>query len=156
MAIVTTRGRIAVATAVKEKPIFLCVGEGLAAWDTNKPAEPVGATALTTPLGWRKANQVLYCTPKADGELLVPTGNFTVSGTATNYLYLSFQFDFKDLPDKTIREVGVFLNTTQTGTETGLLTPTQIKTAGDLMVLEYLRIIRNTSVRQQFEFILQF
>ncbi|PZP56132.1 MAG: hypothetical protein DI604_35775, partial [Delftia acidovorans] len=100
MAIVTDVGRKTVATAVKEKTIFIGIGQGDVSWDTTPENENVAATALVSPLGYRKADQVLYCKPDANGDILVPTGNFSVSDLPTNYLYLSFQFAFADASDK--------------------------------------------------------
>lgn len=156
MAIVTDAGRKAVATAVKEKTIFIGIGQGDVSWDTTPENENVADTALVSPLGYRKADQVLYCKPDPNGDILVPTGNFSVSDLPTNYLYLSFQFAFADASDKIIRESAVFLNTVVNGSDDGYLAPSAITNVGDMLILEHLRIIRYPEVRQQFEFILQF
>ncbi|UIS74645.1 baseplate protein [Morganella phage Mecenats66] len=156
MAIVLNQGRIAIATAISALPIYVGIGSGDVSWDTTPEPEDVNAKTLVSPLGYRKATQVQFCKPKSDGEILVPSGNFEVSLEPTNYLYLSFQFNFTDVPEETIREVGVFLNTTLTGSQTGFITPEQIASVGDMTVLEHVKIARSANVRQQFEFIIQF
>lgn len=160
MAILTNSGRAAVAMSVKDQPIHMAWGSGNAAWDDDPEAEPVEAAALVNELGRRRATQVLYCTPSPSGELVVPTGRFTVSLVPTKYLYMRFAFDFNDAPASTIRELGIFLATVPKSTvpiDQEYLVPSEIEEQGILLALERItKIERSASIRQQFEFVIQF
>lgn len=158
MAILTTSGRTALAIAVANESIHLAWGAGDPDWDTTPEAESIAATALVSEVGRRVATQVTYCTPDAEGEIIVPNGRFTVSGTPTNNLFLRFNFDFTDAPLASIREIGIFMGTTLVGGlppgQTYFL-PADLATPGILLALERIpKIIRSAAVRQAFEFVL--
>lgn len=160
MAILTDSGRAAVAVAIKGQTIHLAWGTGNASWDTTPVPEPAGATALVAEIGRRKVTQTLYCLPSADGEIEVPNGRFTVSDVPTKYLYLRFTFDFNDAPAATIRETAIFLGTVAKAgvpANQNYLAPADVEDAGKMLSLEYTaKIERSPSVRQQFEFVIQF
>lgn len=161
MAILTNSGRAAAAAAVKAQPIHMAWGTGLPAWDDAFVPEDVTATALVDEIGRRRVTQVQFCLPDAQGELVVPTGRFSVSATPTKYLYMRFSFDFTDAPANTIREVAVFLNTTAKASVPAgkdYLVPADIESPGILLALEHLttKLVRSSAVRQQFEFVIQF
>lgn len=160
MAILTNSGRAAAAMAVKAQPIHMAWGGGDPEWDDVPVPEPATATALLNEYGRRRATQVLYCLPDAQGELVVPTGRFTASATPTKYLYMRFAFDFTDAQASTIRELAVFIGTiakvsVPAGQE--YLVPSEIEDSGLMLALEHIpKLVRSANVRQQFEFVIQF
>ena len=81
MAILTTSGRIALATAIKGSTLHLAWGSGEAEWDTTQPREPRSAIALTNEIGRRKVNLVEYCTPQGDGDIVMLGARFAKSDT---------------------------------------------------------------------------
>lgn len=158
MAILTTSGRTAMAIAIAAQPLHLAWGSGDAAWDATPVPEPVGATALVQEIGRRTASLIQYCTPDAQGELVVPAGRYAISASPTQHLYLRFNFDFTDASASLIREAGVFLGTVlQSGLPEGqrYFAPADIASPGTLLALErFPKITRSASVRQSFEFVL--
>ena len=160
MAILTNSGRAAAAAAIKAQPLYMAWGSGDVAWDTDPAAEPADAIALVNELGRRRVTQVIFCQPDTQGELVVPTGRFTVSEAPTKYLYMRFSFDFTDAAASTIREVAVFSGTTPkasvpSGQE--YIVPAEIEDPGLMLALEHIdALVRSASVRQQFEFVIQF
>lgn len=160
MAILTNSGRAAAAMAVKAQPIHMAWGGGDPAWDDVPVPEPATATALLNEYGRRRATQVLYCTPDPQGELVVPTGRFTASATPTKYLYMRFAFDFTDAQASTIRELAVFIGSiAKVSVPAGqdYLVPSEVQDPGLMLALEHIpKLVRSASVRQQFEFVIQF
>lgn len=160
MAILTNSGRAAAAMAVKAQPIHMAWGEGNPAWDDTPTPEQATTTALINELGRRRATQVLFCTPDPNGELVVPTGRFAASATPTKYLYMRFAFDFTDAPASTIREIAVFIGSiAKAGVPAGqdYLIPSEVQDPGMMLALEHIpKLVRSASVRQQFEFVIQF
>lgn len=159
MAILTNSGRTALAAAIVAKPIHMAWGSGDAAWDATPVAVTTSATALVSEIGRRAATIIDYCTPQVDGELIVPTGTFTVSVVPTRFIYLRFNFDFVDSPVASIREVAVYSDTMLVG---GLpvgqryFSPGEISAQGILMVVERItKFERSPSVRQSFEFVIE-
>lgn len=160
MAILTNSGRAAVAAAVKSQTIHMAWGSGDAAWDDTPVPEPAEATALVNELGRRRITQALFCLPDPQGELVVPSGRFTVSEAPTKYLYMRFSFDFSDAPASTIREVGIFTGTVVKDTVPAgqdYVVPSEVEHPGQMLALERIpKMERSASVRQQFEFVIQF
>lgn len=160
MAIITESGRIAVAASVKSQQIHMAWGTGDPLWDSSPEPEDVGATALLNEIGRRRVTQTLFCTPSPTGELIVPSGRFSVSEVPTKYIYLRFSFDFDDAPSETIRELGVFVGTQlKPGVpeDKEYVEPSEIESPGQLLVIEHiLAMPRSDEVRQQFEFVIQF
>lgn len=160
MAILTNSGRAAAAMAVKAQPIHMAWGEGNPDWDETPVAESATATGLINEYGRRRAVQALYCLPDPQGELVVPSGRFSVSVDPTKYLYMRFAFDFTDAPASTIREIAVFIGTIgQPSVPTGqdYLIPSDVQDPGMMLALEHIpKLVRSASVRQQFEFVIQF
>lgn len=158
MAILTTSGRTAIAVAIAAQPLHLAWGSGDAAWDETPVPEPIDATALVQEVGRRAVTLVQFCQPDPEGELVVPSGRFTISAEPTQHLYLRFNFDFADAAASLIREAGVFLGTqVQTGLPEGqrYFAPTDVADPGTLLALErFPKITRSSSVRQSFEFVL--
>lgn len=160
MAILTNSGRAAAAAAIKAQSLYMAWGSGDVSWDTVPVPEPAEATALVNELGRRRVTQALFCLPDDNGELVVPTGRFTVSATPTKYLYMRFSFDFSDASASTIREVAVFSGTVpDAGIPAGqdYLIPSEVQGPGLMLALERIAALaRSSSVRQQFEFVIQF
>jgi len=160
MAILTNSGRAAVSEVLMDQPLHLAWGSGDAAWDTEPVSEPLTALALEAEIGRRTATQVQYCRPDADGEIVVPNGQFAISAEPTNFLFLRFTFDFADAATATIRELGVFVGTTIKSTVPAnqqYFLPADIESPGRLMLLERIpKLDRSPEIRQQFEFVVQF
>lgn len=160
MAILTDSGRAAVAAAVKSQAMHMAWGSGDPLWDTSPVPESMSSTALVAEVGRRKATQAMFCLPDPAGEIVVPNGRFTVSEKATKYLYMRYAFDFSDSPDAIIREVAVFLGTvakSSVPSTQDYLLPGDIQDPGQMLALEHIaKIERSSSVRQQFEFVIQF
>ncbi|SFU79644.1 hypothetical protein [Pseudoduganella namucuonensis] len=160
MAILTSSGRAAVAASIKAMPLHLAWGAGLPSWDATPEPEPVLATALQSEIGRRELTQALFCVPDANGEVIVPTGRFSISNEPTNNLYLRFNFDFADAASSDIREVGVFVGTVvKSGLPPGqkYFTLAELQQHGQLLALERLpKFSRNAAVRQTFEFVITF
>jgi hypothetical protein len=159
-AVLTTSGRIAIATAIKARTAHLAWGSGDAAWGNTPPEPPANATALLAEVGRRKATQVDYCAPDSGGAISVPEGKFSVSATPTNNLYFRFHFEFEEAVGSTIREQAIFLDTVAAdGVPAGqfYLTPAQVAQPGTLLVIERRApIVRQITTRQLFEFVVTF
>lgn len=159
-AVLTTSGRVAIATAIKARTAHLAWGSGDAAWGNTPPAPAGNATALLAEIARRKANQVDFCTPDAAGAISVPEGKFSVTSTPTNNLYFKFHFEFADAVGSTIREQAIFLDTVAAaGVPSGqlYLLPAEVAQPGTLLVIERRApIIREITTRQLFEFVVTF
>lgn len=161
MATLTQDGRAGLAASVKARNIYLGIGSGQTAWDTTTPAESTASSALTTAVGYRVATQKDFVvTAPGTGAISLPSGRYDVSATQTNQLYLRFTLDFADASSATIRETGIFLDTTPNG---GLpagqqfFTTSEVSSAGTLYLVEHIAaIIRTAATRETFEFVLQF
>ena len=158
--VLTTSGRIAIATAIKARTAHLAWGSGDAAWGNTPPSPPGNATALVAEVARRKANQVEFCTPDAAGVIFVPEGRFSISATPTNNLYFKFHFEFADAVGSTIREQAIFLDTVlAAGVPAGqfYLLPADVAQPGTLLGIERRApIIREITARQLFEFVVTF
>jgi hypothetical protein len=156
-AILTTSGRISIATAIKARTAHLAWGSGNAAWGNTPPAPPANSSALLAEVGRRKATLVDYCAPDANGAISAPEGRFSVSATPTNSLYFKFHFEFEDGVGSTVRELGIFLDTVAAaGVPTGqfYLVPAQVAQTGMLLAIERRApIVREITTRQLFEFV---
>jgi hypothetical protein len=160
MATLVTSGRTAIADSIRDGALFMGWGAGLVAWDTAFVTEDSSKTQLVTPVGYRKLTESAFCTPNANGTIVVPTGNFNVSQTPTNHLYLRFTFDFDDAPTAQIRETAVFLGTvTDPALPLGQMyfSPAQVTNPGTMLVAENVpRINRTAATRETFEFVVTF
>ena len=160
MAILTNSGRAAAAAAIKAQSLYMAWGGGDVSWDTTPVAEPADATSLVNELGRRRVTQAMFCLPDPQGELVVPTGRFTVSDAPTKYLYMRFSFDFTDAAASTIREAAVFSGTTAKASVPAgqdYIVPSEIENPGLMLALEHIdALVRSASDRQQFEFVIQF
>jgi hypothetical protein len=161
MAILTTSGRAALAAAVKQQALHLAIGEGDPSWDgQHPPSESTAQTALLREVGRRVVDEVHFVSAAAEGEIVVPTGRFSISSDPTNNLFIRVRFDFEDAATSTIREQALFVGTV-TKPELPLgqkyFSPTDLLEAGILLVLENsVPIVRQPSTRETFEFVVTF
>jgi hypothetical protein len=159
-AILTTSGRIAIATAIKARTAHLAWGTGDAGWGNTPPAPPSNASALLAEIGRRKSRSIDFVTPNANGDIVVPEGKFSISATPTNILCFDFFFDFEDGVGSTIREQAIFLDTVAAGgVPVGqyYLEPADIANPGVLLVIQRTApIIRELTTRQRFQFVVTF
>jgi hypothetical protein len=161
MATLTTSGRAGLAAAIAARNIYLGLGSGSSSWDSSgTPPENISQTALLAAVGFRKAAQVAFVTPNAQGSISLPSGRYNVSQSQTNYLYLRFTLDFADAGTATIRETGVMLDTVpNVGLPAGQMffSAAQVSNPGTLYLLEHVpAIIRTPATRETFEFVLTF
>ena len=162
MATLVTTGRAGLAASVKARNIFLGIGAGQTAWDTNGvDPENIASTGLYSAIGYRKAAQVEFVTSAASGAISLPSGRYDVSSADTNLLYCKFTLDFVDASSSTIRETGIFLDViTGSGLPAGQMffdAATEVTSSGTLYLLEHLSsIIRTPATRETFEFVLTF
>ena len=160
MAILTTGGRAALATAIKAVPLHLAWGRGNPDWDTNRPREPRGATALVDEIGRRKVNLVEYCIPQGDGEIVMLGARFTPSAQPTANLHFRTEFDFNDGLGETIRELGVFVGSRpRDGLPAGqtYFAPQELADSGILLAIDYITAVpRGVGARIAFDFVITF
>ena len=116
-------------------------------------------SALTGEIGRRAVSSVEFVTPDPNGNLYTPGGDrWSVSSTATRYLYVATQFDFLEAATETIREVGIFVDGVRAaGVPEGqlYLTPEEVAEPGYLLLLDrFAGIPRSPSSRQGFSYVL--
>ena len=161
MATLVTSGRAGLAASVAAREIFLGVGGGDSAWDANgTPPEDITSAALAAPIGFRKAAQVSFVAPAAEGAISLPSGRYDVSETQTNFLYLRFTLDFENASTATIRETGILLDTVvdeELPPGQMFFDAAEVVDPGTLYLLEHVpAIIRTPATRETFEFVLTF
>ena len=126
----------------------------------GRPPEDTGRTALLREVGRRVVDEVHFVSPDAQGEIVVPTGRYTISIEPTNHLFVRVRFDFEDAATNTIREQGLFVGTeTNAGLPVGqkFFIPAQIEEPGILLILQHsVPIVRQPSTRETFEFVVTF
>ena len=129
-------------------------------YNVDTPPEEVNATALLNEVGRRTVDEVLFCVPDPEGDLVTPTGRFTASDEPTNNLHMRFTFDFEDSPGEIIRELGIMVNTV-----VDELLPdgqryfqgAEITDPGILLVLEHtVPLVRTAATRETFSFVVTF
>lgn len=165
MAILVESGRIAVAIAIRSQAIHLAWGSGDSAWDAvPAPGQQplVSETGLKNEVGRLLVTSPMFVEPNASGSISVANGRFEASpnDAPTKYLYLRFAFDQTDAASETIRELGIFVGGTTVATPVSgrkYYNTSEVLTPGRLLVLEYIdKLVRSASVKQQFEFVIQF
>lgn len=159
MPILTKSGRVVIAESIAARPLHLAWGTGDGAWLTP-PSESVNATGLQSEIGRRVASEVAYVVPDENGDIVLPNGKFSRSGTPTNHLYVRTSFNFVDASSSVIREIGLFSGTVaQSGLPDGqqYFTPGEISSPGRLLHLENLApIYRSPAIRPSFEVVVTF
>lgn len=160
MATLVTSGRAGLAASVKARDIYLGIGSGQTSWDSSLPAETTASTDLETAIGYRKSTQKDFVTVDANGSITLPSGNYTVSSSETNLLYIKFQLQFEDANTSTIRETGIFLDATvDASLPSGQMffTASEVTDTGTLYLIEHIAsVIRTPATRESFEFVLTF
>lgn len=160
MATLVTSGRAGLAASVKARNIFLGIGSGQTSWDSSLPSEATSSTSLNNPIGYRKSTQADFVTTDANGAITLPSGNYTVSSSETNLLYIKFQLQFEDANTSTIRETGIFLDTVvDSSLPSGQMffTSSEVSSTGTLYLIEHIAsVIRTPATRESFEFVLTF
>lgn len=161
MATLTTSGRAGLAASIAARNIFLGLGAGNPDWDSEgTPPESISSSALAAPVGFRKAAQVSFVAPAAQGAIALPSGRYDISATQTNYLYLRFTLDFENASTATIRETGILLDTVVDGELPSgqmFFAASEVDDPGTLYLLEHVpAIIRTPATRETFEFVLTF
>lgn len=161
MAILTTSGRVGIARSVKAQEIFLAWGTGDESWGNIPPTEGLlESTALVHEVGRRICENVEFCEPDDQGEIITPTGRFTATLAPTNNLHFEVLFDFEDAAGLEIREFGLFTNTVvNEGAPVGqkYFLPNEIDNIGSLLVIERCApIYRQAMTREQENFVISF
>lgn len=123
------------------------------------PALSASETALVAEVGRREAASVEFVVPDESGVISTPGGErWTISVTPTRYLYVQVLFDYLEAVGETIREVGVFVDTTRaSGVPEGqlYLTPEEIEDQGYLLLLDrFAGITRSSDARNGFSYVL--
>nr|WP_253308743.1 hypothetical protein [Rickettsia endosymbiont of Ceutorhynchus assimilis] len=126
----------------------------------STPPEPINATKLINEVGRRTADEVLFCKGDENGELITPSGRFRPSNVPTNNLFLKFTFDFTDVANQVIRELGVMVGTKvkkELPEGQRYFEPKDIEDPGILLVLEHtVPLIRTAATRETFAFVVTF
>ncbi len=85
MAILTKSGRVAMARSVKSQEVFLAWGTGEESWGMTPPTENLlESTELVKEVGRRICESVEFCYPDDQGEIITPSGRWSVTETPTN------------------------------------------------------------------------
>lgn len=160
MAILTESGRVSVAHYISQQPLHMAWGNGLPAWDvTPEPNDP-SQTDIVDEIGRLVATRVQFASPDPVGEVMLPEGNFSISGAPTKYLLLTFDFQYNNAIGQDIRDLGVFVGTTvktSVPPETQYLVPSNIQDPGMLLVAERVsKFTRVSNVKQKFIYVIEF
>jgi hypothetical protein len=165
MAVLEDQGRIELAELVKNRPLHLAWGRGLAAWDNQPQPEPITATVLVDEIGRRIASQKHFVVPETDPQAIntiqVPGGDlYRIVETPSRWVFVEFVFDFGDGIGESIRELGMFIGTeTQASLPIGqrYFAPNQVTNAGRLYMLDHIpRLIRSGATEQIYRYVLPF
>jgi hypothetical protein len=158
VAVLTKSGRAAIAASIKNQKIHLAWGQAAPAGQDDH--EDVSATALVNEVGRRRADEVLFVEGDDDGPLVTPTGRFSAVDYPTNNLFMRFTFDFENAANKTIRELGVFIDTVvnpELPSGQWYFELNDIVGPGILLVLEHtVPLIRTAATRESFSFVITF
>jgi hypothetical protein len=159
MPILTKSGRVVIAESISLRPIHCAWGTGDGAW-TVPPSEDADATSLIAEVGRREASEVAFVVPDVDGDIILPSGNYSRSGTPTNHLLIVTNFDFGDASSTVIREIGIYVGTTVVGGLPGgqkYFVPAEVATPGRLLHVENMApIFRSPAIRENFEVVITF
>jgi hypothetical protein len=162
MSLLTLTGRIAIATAVRDKAdsIYLAWGSGDSAWDTTPVDVDDTLTELEDEVGRRLLTYSAFVVEDDEGEIVTPSGSYTISANPTTNLFMRFAFDTTDSPSAIIREVGLFTDgTVNDGLPPGqkYFSPAEVDDPGIMAAVErFTHFTRSPDVRQTFEFVWPF
>jgi len=142
MAVLTYLARAAWANYIKSRNLYLAIGTGDESWGEIPPSPDYEATGLTHEIGRKKLARAFFVNEDENGEIDMPGGRrYSYSDTPTRQVYLLFLFDYGDGLSKSIREIGIFMDTE---TKAGLpetqsyFVPEEIENPGTLILLEHL------------------
>lgn len=142
MAILTFSGRAAIVDYLRTCPLFLAIGTGHPNWGSVPDPPDYDATGLINEIGRKKLTQAFFVNEDDNGEIEMPGGrHYSQSAIPTRHLFVRFLFGYGEGVNATIREVGIFINST---TKSGLpatqtfFTPDQIQEQGSLLLLEHI------------------
>lgn len=132
----------------------------LISYVVDTPPEDISAGQLISEIGRREADEVVFCLPDEQGDLVTPTGRFTASQQPTNNLHMRFTFDFEDSPGEIIRELGIMVNTALAENlpeGQKYFQGADITDPGILLVLEHtVPLVRTAATRETFSFVVTF
>lgn len=160
MALLTNTGKLVLAEVFKNKQYWCAWGTGDPSWDGSgvsgaAHAPTVNDTALVNEIGRRIISNAEYCTPDANGDIVVPSGTYSASQSRTRYVHLRFNFSLLDSPEATIREVGVFANAVIANGAPSYITPSYVTSPGDLVAVErFDAVVLQDTPRRVFDFVI--
>lgn len=135
-------------------------GECVVSFTISHPPEPIDRTELLGELGRRVVDEVHFVSENPAGEIVVPTGRFSISPDPTNHLFVRVRFDFEDAATGTVREQALFVGSTMNEdlpVGQKFFLPSEVKDPGILLVLQHsVPIVRQPSTRETFEFVVTF
>lgn len=142
MAVLTYEARKNLAEYILSRPLFLAIGTGNNDWEDIPPEPDYHATGLENEIGRKKLTRAFFVNEDENGEIDMPGGQrYSYSENPTRQIYLHFMFDYGEGLAKSIREVGVFMNTE---IKSGMLEkqtyflPDELENPGILLMLEHL------------------
>ena len=162
MGIITDSGRSAVAQAVKDQRLYMAWGNGDENWDEAKSPEDELSIRLVNEVGRKTLFRSLFVYPDDAGELVISEeSRYAISTSPTKYLYLEFDFDFRDGAGESIREIGIFMGgKIKEGLPPGqsYFTPADVIDPGTLLMLEHREKVleRTTSERCFIAYVIPF
>lgn len=160
MAIITNSGRSAMASAIKDSTLHVAWGTGDETWDDTDHRESRNATELIAEIGRVLVKKAVFCLPDEAGDIIMQGARFAPSATPTPNLHIKADFDFSDGLGQTIRELGVFVNTSVVkGLPRGqrYFTPDNLTDKGVLLALDHITPMqRGVGAKVSFDFVISF
>lgn len=159
MAILAQSGRIVIAEAIILRPLHLAWGSGDGAW-IDPPAEDADAVSLMNEVGRRVVTQAQYVVSDENGEISLPSGNFSLSAIPTKHLFFNTVFDYADASSVVIREIAIFVGTqtdSQLPSGQQYFAPSEVTDPGRLLHLENIQpVFRSPAIRETFKVVITF
>lgn len=153
--LLTRAARIAIATSIKNKDLFLAVAAGDEEWGPNPPFPSINAIATTTAaLAFKRITHKVYCAPDpVEGTIVTPSGaKFKPVFEPTEHLYLKCVLEADEVPQLTYRELAIFMDSvmdSQLPPGQNLFMPADVVDAGTLVALQRRDvIIRQPEIRE--------
>ena len=170
MAVFTQDGRTVLAQALLNMTLFLAVGEGDPAWDSeplpttpeeqeSRDAALSGLSDLVSKVGITRTREKFFVTPDNAGSILMSDGAaYSQSETPTPYVFVRFQLELPDAADSTLRETGIFVGTQLAESVPAgqqYIAAANVVSFGKLIEVDrFAPIVRDGSIGQTFSFIL--
>lgn len=98
--------------------VHLAWGNGDPSWSSGPPDLDGTETALFAEAGRRRATEVAYVVPAAEGAIDIGAAgkyDYSPGNAVTGFVFLRFEFDLSDGVGEDIKEVAIFLNTVVDG-----------------------------------------